>query len=250
MRSSFFVLSCLILTLCCLYAEQAQAKIKDTDYQEASLLNLTEFSVHYKTIDLKNPELFKEYLKLSECAVSAEISNSPFKLQEAQQRFITALTAKQMQDRELYVRVPIKFRISGYNFDTQSFPIYKQDHLVKVNMLELSPSAARICNNETSDVLRNLPTFYYAKLNFPVSMYRIPIQQDIAENIAGKLDVYETYNVIYGYVLLQIEGIQPEKTGEGYRSTITVRGSVNAIDLYIDSNRKILFKRLDYEENY
>lgn len=231
----------------------AQAKIHTEDYMEANLIDLTKFAAHYKAIDITNAEVFREYLKITECAVYKNISTSPFKLQEAQQAIVRELTQKQHQDKELYFRIPVTFRISGYNFDTQSFPVIRENQFNRVNILELTKNQPPMCGDGDTVDAEKVSASYFAKLNAPISVFRIPIQRDIAESISNRL-VSSTSDpnirTLYGYILLQVEAIQPEvQTNDIFTRTL-VRGNVMAIDLFIDQGRRIMFKRLDYEENY
>lgn len=249
--SSLFRAS-LVLCIACLVALPAHAKRSVSDYAEANLSDLTKFAAHYKTIDLADMSVFKEFLKVTDCEIYKNVSNSPFKLQEIQQPYLKHLATQQQQDMELYFRIPVTFRISGYNFDTQSFPVLPDSQFIKVNILELTQVQQQGCvmgEGPSTKVSSN----YFSKLNMPISIYRIPVQRDIAESLTRRLAMYrsnENIRLIYGYILLQIEPIQPEiQKADIFKRTL-VRGNVQAVDLYLDPDHKIPFKRLDYEENY
>lgn len=241
---SFF--TALAFCLCLAPITPAVAK----EYKDIDLIDITKFSLHYKSVDLNNIDTFKDYLHLSDCEVYEAVKNNPFKLQEVQQAVLKDLAQHDLGDTSLYLRLPVIFYIKGYNFETQSFPVIQSNQFSRVNMLQLITPVGPMCENENIGSLKSIPINYIVKLNVPISLYRIPIQRNIAESLSSRLYSATpdgTTRVLYGYVLLKIEPIQPEtqKSSIG-PDRIMLRGDAEAIDLYIDQDRKILFKRLDY----
>jgi hypothetical protein len=247
-RSILCLLLCLFFTPLC-----AQAKNPDDKYTSSNLADLTKLALHYNAFDLKDPDVFAEYLKITDCPIYSRVSNSPFKQQEIQQTVLRTLASQPKKDKELFFRLPITLMVSGYNFDTQSMPIIPESQFKRVNLLELTNVKSPLCNKEDTSLLRKIPAHYLAKLNFPISLYRIPLQRNIAETLTNKLDRYDggdNTNLIYGYVLITIEAIQPEFQYDTLYPQAIVRAQVNAIDLYIDKDRTIKFKRLDFAESF
>ena len=222
-------------------------------YTNVSFSDLTKFSAHYKSIDLNDSKAFLSYLQATECDIYNDVKDSLFKQQEVRQAILQSYEATKGQDRELYFRVPAIFYVSSYNFDTQSFTLMLQSQLKRVNNMDLLASNFQVCNNQYAGRLEKIPTSYTLKLNFPVSLYRIPLQRNVAETLFSKLDTYyfdAKIRVIYGYIYVQIEVIQPEIIENLSRISATIRGQVNGIDLFIDKDRKNLLKRLDYADSF
>jgi Domain of unknown function (DUF4852) len=243
----------LVLMMMIFVPSLVSAKDMADKYIDVNLPDLTKFSAHYNTFDIKDNASFIDYLKITECNIYTSISKSQFKLQAIQQDFLNYLAKNQKNDKELFFRIPVTFQVSGYNFDTQSLTVIPNSQFRKVNMLELTRDQTPVCQDEDNGSIKTIPAYYNAKLNFPVSLYRIPLQKNIAESLFLRLEpTYSNPNIriVYGYLLVQIEAIQPETKKVMSYTHATVRGQLNALDLFIDRNRKVLLKRLDYAEGF
>ncbi len=235
-------------------ASHAEAVSADK-YKPVNLAELARFSADQGAVDLKDLATFVEYIKLTDCKTFDLIKDSQFKQQELQASTIARI---QQEDRankgaDIFISIPTTFLTSGYNFDTQSMDILPQNRLQRVNSLQIYDDTGMVCNGGVNSYLK-MPIFHWAQLNFPVSLYRVPLQKSLAENLTQRLDrnrSNEAQRIIYANILVQIERIQPElkKIGGGATAAF-VRGQVNAIDLYVDYERKVRFKRLNYIEAF
>lgn len=223
------------------------------NYRPVNLIDLTHMAISMNALKLDDGAAFQEYMKIVDCNGFMQIKDSQFKMQEMQHAVLAQVNKNQALQQKhdgLYISIPTTFATSGYNFDTQSLDIVPDNHLRRVNVLMLTGVRDMICGTRGTEFTR-IPTHYRAQLNMPVSLYRIPIQKNLAETVMGRLDISrtrDTHRIIYGNVLVQIEGIQPEISANpsNYQAIGTLRGQVAAIDLYIDHERKIRFKRLSY----
>ena len=243
----------ILLILFCLFTVQAHAKVNINDYTPPSLAELTEFSANFNIFKLNDQAAFKEYLNIADCPLAASLKDSPFKLREEQSKVIAAFKEKNTDLKMLYYRLPVTLKVSGYNFDTQSLPVIVESQFKKVNSLELTPARTMLCNQEDTYNFTKIPGYYVMKLNFPISLYRVPMQRDVAESFFNKLDFAREdglIRLIYGYMYVQVETIQPQVQTDDLVPKIMMRGQVNMINLYLDRKRTLLFKTLDYSENF
>lgn len=222
-------------------------------YTDVNLQALTEFSAQQKTIKLDDAGTFDEYLMATNCQTYMTVKNNQFEKEKLRQQLNENLQKEKSDNHELYFRIPMTFLTSGYNFNTQSFSIIDSNQLHRVNILELAIGELPSCDSTNAYSFVKIPALYKAKLNFPVSLRRIPLEKNMAEALSARLDhsdANESWQIIYGTIFLQIEAIQPQIDKDSGSGLATLRGQVNAIDLYLDQDRKILIKRLNYAENY
>lgn len=228
------------------------ASFNSEKYVDASVKDLTQFTAYYNSIDLNDPDVFREYLKVNECKAYNEIKNNQFELQKIKEAFQQRIAGKKREDTELFFRIPMVLQVTGYNFDTQSLSILAASQLNKINMLELIPNKIEICEKETNLTLVSIPAFYNVKLNLPISLLRVPLQRDVAEGISSRLErdfSHPEYMLVFSYIFVSIEAIQPETKKVLKYTAATLRGQVDAIDIYSDRDRKVLLKRLDYKDS-
>lgn len=224
-----------------------------SSYIDLNLVDLTQFSVHYNAFDLSDDSTFVDYLKITDCDIYKANTSNPFKLQEIKQILLKKIAGEKQKDKPLYFRLPVTLVVSGYNFDTQSFSLVQDSKWKKVNAFELLDSRDGGCDSVPRSPITKVAGTYAVQLNFPISLNRIPVEKNLAESITNRLDLAgrnDSSHKLYGYVLLSIDAVQPEVTRRASYTRAVVRGQVDAIDLYVDANRKILFKRLDYAENF
>lgn len=245
----------LVLVIIALVALASPVQAKDfTDkYKDPNFKDMVEFLAQHKLLNLEDPATFSEYLRTAECEIYRNVSNSQFKQQELKQILQAKLQRSDVSTKELFIRVPLILYIEQYDFDTQSFAILADSQFKRVNILELFTGSANTCALASSSAIEKIPLRYTVKLNFPISLFRIPMRKDIAQTIFEKLDLKaEGYaaRVIYGYIYVQVEAIQPEIVTDARFARAISRGQVNAIDLFADQNRRNLIKRLDYASVY
>lgn len=238
-----------------LFSGASFAEISADRYHPVSLRDLIRFSADQNAIDLTDLQTFNEYLKVTDCAVYQQVKDSQFKQQELQNAVIAQIKKEDKANTgsDLYIRIPLTLLTSGYNFDTQSFDIIQQNRLQRVNSLQIYDDTSMICGSAVNSY-QKLPIYHWAQLNFPVSLHRIPLQRSLAETLSQRLNrnaSNEAQRIIYANILVQIERIQPTiKRGAGGSVSAVVRGQITAIDLFVDHERKVRFKRLNYLEAF
>ncbi|MDB5478625.1 MAG: hypothetical protein JWM96_1120 [Alphaproteobacteria bacterium] len=240
-----------IFTLLLLFGFLSAAQAKDfTDkYVPVTPQALVNFAAHYKALDLTNPSVFAEFLQVTDCSLYMSLQNSQFKQQETQQEMLQKMQTTPQPDSEIYFKVPILFKVSSYNFETQSLMIQPSSQMRRVNIFPLTDMSMPVCGTASLEQMRNIPNRYNMKMNFPVSLYRIPLQKTLAESIFTRLDKADNEGRIrfmYGNIYLQIDAIQPKTERHNLDYTAQLFGQINAIDLYVDQDHRILIKRLDY----
>lgn len=250
MRYIFHALLFLVVTVG--YSNVSSAKDRSSKYIDPNFSILTSFVGQTDLLDLKDQKVFHDYLRATECDIYKSAKNSQFMLQEIQQDVLKGFATN--REKMLYVRVPITFDVSNYNFDTQSFSILPHNQLKKTNLFQILPDRFEVCDPHNNVRFTGIPMIYYSKMMAPVSLYRIPLQRDVAEALFPRLDKRsirdENTRVIYGYLHLQLEPLMPDVQKTDLYYTALIHGQLNAIDLYVDYDRKILLKRLVYDEGF
>lgn len=220
-----------------------------TEYKDVDLRTMTYFSALTGGIDLNNPDVFAEYLEIMYCETYIPIRNNPFRMKEMQQGVVQQVAQDSQTPRELYLRIPTSFLTSGYNFDTQALDVIPTNHMKRVKVMELYQPDKQLCHTR-GNAFKQVPVYYSVSLNVPVSLYRIPLQQAIAENVLKRLDRQqnnEAQHIIYATILIRVLSTDPSfRALPGERKLATMLGQVDAIDLYLDHERKLPFKRLNY----
>lgn len=245
----------LFITLFLLQGAPVATANSTQQFKPVALSDLARFSADQGAIDLKDLPTFIEYLKITDCHMFQTVKDSQFRQQELQNATIARIQKEDMAHKgsDLFLSLPTTFLTSGYNFDTQSMDIIPLNRLQRVNSLMLYDQRTPICNQGLA-AYKKMPIFHWVQLNFPVSLHRIPLQRSLAETLTAKLDRNrgnESQRIIYGNILVQVERIEPEIKKSTHTTPVAyLRGQVVAIDLYVDFERKVRFKRLSYLDTF
>lgn len=246
-RFCFFAL--LLLASGAAYAAPSLEK-----YKTVSIPFMTSYIVQTGLIPLNDEKSVIDYLKITDCKTAEGIKDDPFKKQEIIQLFTDKIKSLKPSDiNPIYVRIPSTLLINGYNFETQSLNLLPTSQIKKVNSIPVEENFTASCPDTLMGDIKKLPTVYSVRLNYPVSLYRIPLKKNIAENVLPKLDKHKDRagtSIIYPILYIQLEPIKPEISERGTLRIATMRGQVNIIDLYADPDHKVLLKRLNYGDNY
>ena len=222
-------------------------------YTAVSIRDLTEFSSHYPVIDLKDDKALLEYLKITNCPTYDTVKDDQFKLQAMKEAILKQRAATPEANRALFFYIPAIILTTGYNFDVQALDIYRTSQWNRVSSFDLYTDTATAICNENAMQITNIPITYTIRLNAPISMHRIPLQRSVAESLVSKLDKNAKNvqtKIIYANVYLQVDPVTPELWKPPEKNLVFVRGQVNAINLYVDKDRKILFKQLNYSDSF
>ena len=231
------------------------APINTKRYIDPTIKLMTEHLVQFQLQDMDNLEVFKEYLRLTDCDLYKSIHSNQFQQRELKQVLQKAIADSKNRINSLYVRVPFVLQVMRYDFDTQSIDIQPASQFKNINTIEIINVLRNICNEGgvANSTITTMPTSHAVRLHFPISLYRIPLHKDLAQAIFEKLDAaargYETRNV-YGYFYIHIEPIEPEVSSDHLGSKALFRGQVDVIDLFSDQEREKLLKRLDLISAY
>ena len=233
-------------------AAPAQAKDFRDKYEDITLPLLTDFLARSKLLPLNTREQLLDYLAVTECDIYKNVMGSQFKQQEIQNAVKQKIAMPVPGDGVLYIRVPTMFYVTEYNFDTQSMTLAPESTMRKVNTLDLISKPVPVCGGLTSAKLK-VPGIYNIRLNIPISFYRVPLQKTIAESVYNKMDrlAYgKRFGILYGTMYMQVEPVTPTYDVLYSVTRTMVRGQLNVIDLYLDPDRKVLLRELDFDENY
>jgi len=240
-----------VLTVAGLAAPQAHAKDFRAKYEDVTLPLITDYMVRSKGLKLDTQNKMMDYLKLTECDIYKAVKNSQFKQQAIQSAIQRKIDQPIPGDGNLYVKIPTVFYITNYDFDTQSFNLAPKSRMKRANILDLISKNISICDESQSEKM-SLPGIYNIRLNYPISFYRIPLQKNLAETVFNKLDFLggSEFKVIYGLLYIQIEPVPPLLDTASSTATALAHGQLDVIDLFLDHDRKILLRQLDFGENF
>ena len=231
----------------------AQSDDRFEKYSEPSFASLTDFIFDSGVIKLKDNKDVIDYLQMKDCTLFTLAKDDIF----VQQQMLQQISEGQKQrindlKGNLYVRLPVEFYITKYNFVTQSFDLSEESFLSNVGVINIFSSPNSMCNENLRDSI--FPTSFDVKLNFPVSMRRIPMQPGTAKTLMDKLSLHprrKDQKAFFGYMYITIEGVSNTlDSGLGGKKIAQLLGQVEAIDLFLDIERQKRLKRLDYSAAY
>jgi hypothetical protein len=223
-------------------------------YVDPTLAMLTDYIFDYGIVKLEKSEDVLEYLQLKDCTMYGMAKDDIFMQQQMLQQLSTGQGKRtDSLNKNLMLRVPGKLPVKKYNFNTQSFDINPKYQIQNVSMVDVLSHVRMGCGHGDTNYLKKFVGYYTARLNFPISMMRIPLQKATAQGIFDTLDTDRDnigYKMFYTYVYLNIEGALPEIDRSSYEKRIILLGQVQAIDIFTDVYRTKRLKRLDYSSTY
>jgi hypothetical protein len=233
---------------------QARADAFSDKYTPSNAGVVVSYMARNGVLKLDTDEDLLEFVRITDCNVFKMISDSPFKQQEVNQALRAQLPAEPVTNPEqLRISIPTIFSLKGYSFETQSITLLPQSQIKKANLFDVGDGTEQACGKRKVNERKAIPLNYAVRLTYPVSFFRIPMKQDIAEALLVKMDkrsASSPIRVVYGTLYLQVEPIAPETQRWGATTRGVARGQLDAIDLYLDYERTTLIKRFNFMDNY
>lgn len=229
------------------------ARADETEhYRDPTPVMLSDYFFDSGMIKLEQDKDVVEYLSLKDCTLYNMAKDDMFMQQQmAQQMNAGQAQRTKMFNKNLLIRLPGNVVVTRYNFNTQSFDLLPETQLKKVGSMVITDNFQLPCGKGRSGDLRRFPKAYAVKLNFPVSLLRVPLQSKTAKSVYETLDDTGRANapkILYIWVYLSIEGALPSTPRNHERATLL--GQVDMIDIFTNSERTKRLKHLDYRETY
>lgn len=195
-------------------------------------------------VDLKNPKIADEYLKLNHCGAYKQKYKNDFELNNYRQDIISRITSK----KEYY---RTQFEINGvvylgrYNFETQDFPFVRDSALVNVGSMSLFSTGTRdskysmtFC--EDKDITTIFPGLLVLSMKQPLTFDRLKMPMDEAEKLLAKMESAKNEDrKLYVRFRFRITSVDPGQIDaatikRSKSSKATFYGDMRAIDLFFD----------------
>lgn len=225
-------------------------------YVEPTTPLMTDYVFDSGVIKIENSADIIEYMRLKDCGMYDLIKDDIFR----QQQMMTQISEGQAErvkgfSNTLRVKIPSMLRVTKYNFNSQSFDLDKKSQINQIETMSILSLQTAPCAGSAAAItrLQKFPSNFSVKLNFPVSLLRVPLSANLAENLYEKLDSHSSYKdskVLYTMIYVSIEGIFPEITSVGTMKSVLMPGQIDAIDIFTDAARTKRLKRLDYSATY
>lgn len=245
-----------LLTVLLLTALPAHAEDPFDRYVTPNINLLTDYAFDSGLVKLQQNSDVVEYLQLKDCTLYNMAKDNIF----MQQQMMTQIASGQAErtkkfNKNLHLRIKgSDLNITRYNFTTQSFDIDPAAQWKNVGLLTVLEFPDLPCGTSVhSRDLKLFPNKFALKLNYPITMLRIPMQSAAAKNIYEKLDANANNKkkLLFSVIYISVEGTgETVKEGLGYTRRATLLGQVDAIDIFSDYEHTKRIKRFDFRTAY
>jgi hypothetical protein len=250
----YFLITLLFLVSLEASAGKSNTKDKFANYTDPDLSTLTDYVFDSGAVKLENYPDVVGYLQFKDCTLYQLAKNDIFVQQQMMQQISEGQVERQKQfNRNLYIKVPAEIAITKYNFMTQSFDIFPQFQMQNVGTMVISDVKGYLCDEKGVVASQKFPSTHVLKLNYPASLYRLPVQSSTAKGFYGSMYAHtrmKHLKSLYLYIYISIEGVLPKIVRQKSGNSITLLGQMDGIDIYTDPERTKRIKRLDYSAAY
>lgn len=243
-----------IFMLCFITSGAAHADTFSDKYVLSDAAVITTYMARNGLLNVEQDDHFLEFVRITDCNVFNMIQDSPFKQQEVRAALASQLPTEPVTNPQpLFIKIYTLFSLKGYNFETQSITLMPQSQINKANLFDVNNPETPPCGKRKTNVRNAVHNNYAVRLTYPISFFRIPMKQDMAENLLAQMDKRSSVSqtrVVYGTMYIQVEPIAPESQRWGATSRGIIRGQLDAIDIFLDFERTMLIKRFNFMDNY
>lgn len=248
----FFSLTSLTI-LAALCTSPAGAVDKFERYNEPNISTLTDYVFDAGMVKIEDNKEILEYLQFKDCTLFNIAKDDLFKQQQIAEQMKKGQADRSKNfNRNLYVKFPASFNVTKYNFTTQSFDLSDDTKMKNVGLMTILEDHGNNCGGYES-APQKFPNIFTVKLNYPITVSRLPLQPNTAKSIFNKLDKNISNNKqkkLYAMMYISIEGTTTNIATDIRGHTATLLGQVDAIDVYTDEARTQRIKRLDYSSTH
>lgn len=218
-------------------------------YEPPSLERMFDFMFANGTINPEIPAHLNDYVHVKDCALYKQHFQDDFAWDRIRSRVIEDSKTLQDDMSNRFV-LPVRFTITRYNFRTKAFDIDEDSILRNVNIMTLVANAYdNVCSADGQTIrLQAMPTTYKLRLDVPLSLYRIPMAENMGRKILDEMepDDRDKQNVrrfLYGLVYVTADSVHSMEYG-----TATFLGRVDRLEFFLDAKRSQRIRTLYYSD--
>jgi hypothetical protein len=199
-------------------------------------------------VDPHDPKQLRDYVFIKDCKLYQEHYKDDFMWNKIRNRIIADSKTLQNELSNRYV-LPVRFHVTRYNFNTKAFDIESTSQLRNVNVLPLYSASSGVgCGDDKKlERLEKLPAHYQVRLDVPLSLYRIPMAENMGRKILAALDVNksnaEVSRIIYGLVYVTVDSVMGVESNYAF-----LLGRIDRLEFFLDQPRTQRIRTLYYSD--
>ena len=216
-------------------------------YAYPTLEHMIDFMFANGYVDPNNVDQLSQYVMIKDCKLFKDYYRNDFTWNKIKTRIINEQKSLQ-KDVVNHFILPVNFTITRYNFKTMAFDLAENSQLKNVNHLQLFKGEPLSCDRNAitrkSDVL---PLHYDLTFDTPVSLYRLPMAQNMAQQILPGLpnrpqDALQQ-RLVYASIYLTVDSVLGITGADA-----VLLGRLDKIDFFLDQSRTQKIKTLWYSD--
>lgn len=207
-------------------------------YSKTSFKELYQTMTVMGGIDIDNPKMLKEYIKLNYCDLYKEHYLNDIKWHEISSKVYSDIIDRRENYRIMYEFTEL-IKLDRYNFDKEYFDINKKSKMKNVgtvlllNYREFQP----YCFTEDEKYL--FPKTVVLLLTTPLNMTKLEVPQDRIKELLSTIEHTNEQGLkaVYARIrfrVLDTPGLIYEEGNKKQASKAAIRGNIEAIDFFYD----------------
>jgi hypothetical protein len=243
-----FILTNFAFALMLVFMAQPAVALPPPRYEIPSLQNMTDFLFTNGFVNPDDQQDLVDYVMIKDCKLYMDYYKDDFAWNRIRNRIHT--DAKSLQnDITTHFIISNSIAIERYNFVTKAFDLSPESQLRNVNIMPLYHEQDKLCPGANFSVrLEKLPSRYDLKLDAPLSLYRVPMAEDMGRRILPDMVTDNVGNgkgrIFYMLVYVTTDSVLDIAT----IGSAMLLGRVEKIEFFLDQARTQKFKTLYYED--
>lgn len=223
-------------------------KKSETTYKTPYLEGMVDLLFSNGFVDPNDAEQLRDYVLVKDCDLFKRYFTDDFMWNKIRNRIIADSKTLQNHVDNRYV-LDVRFWVTRYNFNTKAFDIRPDSQLDNVNLLTLYTASNGVACSKAKGIERfnKLPSQYQLRLDTPLSLYRIPMAENMGRKILAAMDKTklpnEAHRILYGMVYLTVDSVMGT---DGNQAVLL--GRVDKLEFYLDQARTRRIRTLYYSD--
>ncbi|HEY1095619.1 MAG TPA: DUF4852 domain-containing protein [Alphaproteobacteria bacterium] len=221
--------------------------VPPAQYDIPNLQNMTDFVFANGMINPNDQDQLIEYVMIKDCDLYKEYYLDDFAWNKIRARILD--NSKELHDDVItHFVMPANFLVTRYNFTTKSFDLSKSSQLINVNLMNLTKDVVPLCPRlNVSPSLKMLPYYYYLKIDTPLSLYRIPMAEDMGKKILDSMETVQEGGMVsrrlYALLYMSADSVLDLNNQKG-----VFLGRIDKIEFFLDQKRTQRIRTLVYSD--
>jgi hypothetical protein len=206
-------------------------------YAAANFKELSQTILLMGGLDIKNPKVADEYLRLSYCGLYQKNFKNDFEWGKIRSDITTRVLEKREYYRVLYETMGL-FKLDRYDTEDQSFPLSPDTAMVNVGSMELFTNVLYrpYCGLDGRGSAVFSPNITLV-LNQPLTVRKFKIPQAEAEKLLARMAAMNNQDrQFYGRIRFRITGAPGNVVSFGQVQRTPLQGDITAVDFFLDSD--------------